>query len=221
MQNRNYKVDPLKFKTIETKEVSYVLGFLWADGYLNGIHIKTEIVSDDFVEIEPIFDNIGKWSKTHRKRKGMRPQSSICTGQNPLAQILTSYGFRNKSSKTPSVLLNKIPEELKKYWWRGYFDGDGCFYCNENKTIRQMVISSCYEQDWSHAVNLFEKLKIKNYKIKKTKQKNGHKNSRIRVCNIDGISKFGNYIYGKNYDHIGLSRKRNKFLETIIRKVKI
>lgn len=220
-RNKNYKIEPNQFKDIRSKEVSYILGFLWADGYLYADSIRMEIVSDDFTEIEPIFDCVGKWSKAHRNRKGLRPSSTFIAEQKPLYNILKSYGFETKSTDAPTILLDNIPEELKHYWWRGYFDGDGCFYCNKNKTLRQMVISSSYQQDWTHVINLSNKLEIENLKIKRIKHTKGHKSSRIRVCNIDGIKKFGNYIYGEKYDYMGLSRKRDKFLETIIRKVKV
>jgi hypothetical protein len=53
-------------------------------------------------------------------------------------------------------------------------------------------------------------LGIKNYKIKKYIKKNG-KSSIIRVCSVNDMTLFGEYIY-KDYDHIGFTRKYDNYI---------
>ena len=58
------------FKNLIDEEI-YILGFLWADGYLNGTGIKSnlqcEIIYSDFRMIESVFDKTGDWSRIYRK----------------------------------------------------------------------------------------------------------------------------------------------------------
>lgn len=61
------RVDPAQFITAITPESSYLLGLLWADGYLNrtktGFCIRLKLVEDDGLEIAPVFAKTGHWWK--------------------------------------------------------------------------------------------------------------------------------------------------------------
>jgi intein/homing endonuclease len=98
---------------------------------------------------------------------------------------------------------------LKKYFFRGYFDGDGSIYKYEKYYQVGLNITSTYEQDWGFIVDLFNELNIKP-KIKRTKYKNKdnktYNMSRVIIYNKIDIIKFCEYIY-QNYDFMGLKRK--------------
>lgn len=204
-------VNPIQFIYPNTKEVSYILGFLWADGYLNpsGYTISTEIISEDAIYLIPIFTKTGKWSITYRKRKHWKPQTKICSFGKDLYSFLLAMDYGTKT--IPTKILNLIPKNLHHYWWRGYFDGDGCFYYYKPQYLRQLSITSDYNQDWSFVENLSKTLGIKKYQIKQTVSKKGHKSSQFRITNKSDITKFGTYIY-KNYDELGFKRKYETYL---------
>lgn len=204
-------VNPIQFFYPKTKEVSYILGFLWADGYLNpsGYTIATEIISEDAINLIPIFTQTGKWNITYRQRKHWKPQTKICSFGKSLYSFLTSMDYYDKT--TPKQILNLIPKDLQHYWWRGYFDGDGCFYYNKKQYLRQLAITSDYDQDWTFVVKLSKSLGIKKHQIKQTISPKSYSSSQFRITNKSDITKFANYIY-QDYDGLGLKRKHDKYL---------
>lgn len=210
-------VDPSQFIKVTTPEAAYILGFLWADGYLGSNYsINSEIVADDAIVIEKIFLSTGKWGIYHRTRKNYRPQIKFNCTSKILHTYLNELGFNNKN-KCPNKLLKTIPKRLKHYWFRGYFDGDGCWYFYPKDYLRQCVISSKYNQNWKFMIELMQELKIQKYHINQIKSINKkgiqNKHSRIRLCNLDAIKKFGDYIYSG--DQFGLERKLDKFNDII------
>jgi hypothetical protein len=216
-RNKTIKINPSLFTKVNTPEAAYILGFLWADGFLGSHYtINTEIVSDDAIVIEKIFSSTGKWYIYKRKRDNYKPQTKFSCTNKPLYEYLIKLGFNNKN-KSPNKILKTIPKKLQHYWFRGYFDGDGCWYFYPKGYLRQCTIASKYSQNWEFMVQLMGVLKIKKYNINKTKRinKKGIENahSRIRFCNIDAIIKFGNYIYNGN--QFGLERKLKKFNDII------
>jgi hypothetical protein len=215
------KVSHQFFSNCSTKESAYLLGILWADGYLNCTSqhytIRLEIVARDAIKILPIFAESGNWLTQVRTRKNRKKQMRISTSQQPLYEFLKECDYENKSTVAPSNILSRIPKSLHNYWWRGYFDGDGCFYFNKKNKCRQLSIAGSFTQDWTECEILMQSLGIK-YTITRRKQhRKGktHFSSTIRITNKVDIIKFGEYLYGETYDNIGLARKYKKY--TLIR----
>ena len=209
-------------KTLEnlTDEEIYLFGFLWADGYLNAQNIKTNnyhnlqctIVYSDFLDIKQIFNKVGNWGeyiKQESIKDGVHRKKSIILtiSDTKWNTILCSFDFDKKSYVSPTKLLKKIPKNKHYLFYRGYVDGDGCFYITDK--AKHFFIGSTYNQDWSHIEILFKKLKIKRYKIKKYISKKGNKDSRIRVSSTDAVQKIAQYLYQDRLD-IGLKRKYEK-----------
>jgi hypothetical protein len=201
-------IDLNDFVRVVKPEISYVLGLLWADGHVKiPYEINLECVSDDMVFFEPIFNSIGKWCKYERER-GHRPQTKLYLSDKNLVKFLLDNDYGNKSHKSPTKIIDKIPKELRHYFFRGFLDGDGCFYHNPKQYAREVSFSGSYEQDWSDMLNLCEELEIKKHKVYRRKNKHGSQSS-FRITNKDGITKMGEYIYsGKQF---GLHRKLEKF----------
>lgn len=204
-------VNPDQFIKPTTPEVSYLLGLLWADGFLGSNYsINLEVVSEDAQEFSPIFQKTGKWSTFYRQRKNYKPQTKFTCSSKVMYEYFVSQGFDEKSDgKSPCDLIQYIPKHLQHYWFRGYLDGDGCFYFNAKQYLRQLVFSSCYEQDWTFVETLFDKLEIQKWKISNIKSK--HSCSRLRCTNKADIARLGEYVYQDEL--FGLTRKKNKFLE--------
>lgn len=188
---------------------TYILGFLWADGTLGFNHnISLEIISDDMNDIWQTFCYTGNWGKYTRLRKHWKSQTSAKVTDHILYKFLIDNGYAEK--KEPKI-LSLIPKELHYMWYRGYIDGDGCWYLNMNTYLRQFIISSEYNNDWSYIEKLFDSLNVK-YSISRTISKKGHQSSSIRSCGYNNICKIGNYLYQDNIG-IGLKRKYSKFLD--------
>jgi len=206
------KFDPTPFYTPDTPELSYMLGFIWGDGYLEypARRLRIVILREDMVELEPYFTKTGAWKFKDTQLKQRKPTRMAYIGCKELLTLLAKYDYNIKSGASACKILDKIPDNLKHYWWRGYFDADGWFNFKPHKKY-SFGIAGCFEQNWDFVIRLFEQLNIKFY-ISQRRRKNGN-SSEIHCTNYDGVLKFASFIY-QNYSNskMGLSRKYNKFL---------
>lgn len=199
-----------------TKESSYVLGLLWADGHIMKKSKLTSIslVSDDISDIKDVFLKTGNWRigtqfKKFFKGKEVNPQIKISTTTWGLYHILERYNYLRKSTVSPDDILSELPPNLRRYWFRGYLDGDGCIRFKDNKYMG-VVFAGSYNQDWNFLINLCKSLSIK-FLIEKFVVKLGGYSQFIIYKKYD-VLKFCKFIYD-DFDNIGLKRKYCKFLE--------
>lgn len=200
--------------------VSYMLGFLWADGHVNkrNFQVFLKIVSKDFDEIKDRWlatAQSWKYQILDRSHEGRQSQALVSIYHKIFHAFLVQCGYIFKSGDSADDILGVIPKNLRHYWWRGYFDGDGCFSVSRSRF--QLGISGCYDQDWT----FFDKLAIElnvTYGIdRRCNEKRGV--SAISIGNEASIRRFMEYIYqGESF---GLSRKRNNYREFLAYKEKI
>jgi hypothetical protein len=197
-----------------TKESAYTLGLLWADGYIEKGKYKyavtIECLSEDMEYFSTILSKTGSWSFYNRTRKNRKPITKAHTTNKIFNQFLISKGYKNKSYISPNEIVKIIPESLRSFFILGVIDGDGCFYFNQKRGLRQFTITGTLNQDWALFEEYFSKLSITYKIIRKENQKTGY--SQIRVTNRDNINKLGDFIYN---DNLGLPRKKSKYLEII------
>lgn len=213
---------------ITNAESAYVLGLLWADGYFGGKHknkyhdkfysIGIRISKDDLELTKHIFEKsiFNEWNKWKfydykNKNKSYKILLEAQLHSIDLCDIFLSFNFDKKSYISHEFVFNVIPENLHKYFIRGFIDGDGCFYIRKNKNGQSFSISSSVNQDWQFLQQyIYEKIKIDS-KIIKSKNKKG-KGSSLVIDKKNDIVKLGDYIYdGFNVDKIGFPRKHDKF----------
>jgi hypothetical protein len=207
----------LKTIIVDSQQKAYLLGLLWGDGYLNYhgnvCYPFLTLIKKDFEDILSLMNCFGEWKIRSRRRLLTHHQEIMeaylidaCFGL-----FLDINDFKYKSIMSPTKILQSIPDEYKSYWWRGYSDADGCFYMREPPdSIYQFSFAGTYEQDWSELEKLFIKLNI-HYTIQRTQRKNENKYSHIRITSKNEIKKWGDYLYNRVYDHIGLKRKYDKY----------
>jgi hypothetical protein len=196
----------------------YILGYIWGDGYIyNGGIGKTnsltlEIFKEDGLDIYDKMLSVINWNISYRKRNNRKEQICFTICNRILIEYLVSLDFHKKSYNYP-ILLDKLDFGMKRYFYLGLSDADGCFYYNKNQYCTQYTISSTFEQDWKHITYIFDYLNI-NYKIKKiekiNKDGNIHMCSLVLISNKEGVLKFGDYLYGDGF--IGLRRKYENYL---------
>jgi len=104
------------------QQKSYVLGFLWADGYIikpRGYIIETTIKTTDFNNLYKIFEKIGDWKQYHRDRKSKQTgkiyKSSVIRyiGKETY-NFLYEYDYKIKSDTQPLKILDFIPKKYHK-----------------------------------------------------------------------------------------------------------
>lgn len=196
---------PEVFENVNTKEAAYVMGILWADGWTqasNDYSINIKLVKDDFIELLPIFDKLGNWKRYDYYPKNRRPTIQLRLSGKQIVDIFNKLGYNTKSYSSANTVLSTIPDNLKKYWWRGYFDGDG--HIRSSHPYR-LEFSSAWNQDWS-----FLPLEYP-FKISITKSDKSSY-SKAKLCSKSEILKFGNMLWNE-WDEIGLSRKYNEFMK--------
>jgi hypothetical protein len=198
---------------LNNKYFCYILGLLWADGYISkDRRIGVTMLYDDLSTLSYIFDKISnKWKYLERERIDNRTGKlyhktlTIRINDKRLFQFLSDNDYNIKSKTSPDKIIEKLEHNNLKYFIRGYFDGDGNFYHKGN--IKQCSITSNYQQNWEFMQRILDNLNCRNY-LNLQKSKNGKK-SQIRITSKDFI-KFGNFIYE---DFFGLKRKYYKFVE--------
>ena len=216
-----FSVPAEQFYSPSTPQTSYLLGLIWADGYVKTLQkknkkspahrIEISMLSSDINELTNVFNSTGKWCFSHRQRDKRKPQTSVSTNNKPLVEFLEKNDFGIKTEMSADKILSKMPDKLKKYWFRGLSDGDGCFYVNEKNRQCQFSITSSLNQDWCYVETLLKELNI-TYSIQKIIRECGQHSS-IRITSKKGVSKFGDFIYnGYEIDNIGLKRKYLKYL---------
>ena len=213
------KINPEQFWSITKPEIAYFLGYFWADGNIiyqkirtsNSYAICMEIASEDANDIMPIMNNIGQWAINSRKRqKNWKETTTFSTNSKDIFEFMFAHDYKTKSFSEPTKILEKIPESLKPYWWRGYFDGDGSLYISEKGRSKCLQFSSTFNYKWIETIKLFKELLIDNQSIFEAESKLGHKSSKISLFSKDSIHKLISYLRKSN---LGLKRKTLKMEE--------
>lgn len=211
--NENCPVKKEQFINITTPEVAYILGFLWADGHICEESISFSNKEIDASFLREIFSLTGDWSCYRITSKKGSPQLNIITVNRELSSFLLEKNYGAKSNANGNAILEIIPEHLKHYWFRGLLDGDGHITTKHNYVAS---ICSSINQDWSHLIELANKLDC-GFRIDRvksiTKKNKLHQHSNFSFISFQNSIKFLDYIY-KNYekDKIGLPRKHDSYL---------
>jgi hypothetical protein len=115
------------FKTIDSKDKAYWLGFLYADGGIiecsnNSLRLSIELACKDENWLDRFLDTIhaDKECKTYRKSKRT---VRIDIYHEQFVRNLISNGCVPR--KSAIIELPELPHELLKAFVLGYFDGDG------------------------------------------------------------------------------------------------
>lgn len=193
------------FKSIDTEEKAYWLGFLYADGCVhnkpNGQKLISLVVKDKEV-IEKFIKSLnGNFEvKTYSENYGVYLTSQI------MFYDLCKLGCVPRKS-----LVLKFPiikSELRHHFIRGYFDGDGTVFTYKRKGKKKdyigIAIGMCGTKEMLHCIAINAPINLPT----KDKRKQGN----IWYSSMSGPNKvleFYNYLY--NNATIWLDRKKNKF----------
>ena len=187
-----------------TAESCYILGLIWADGYLGKNNtVSITCVREDLELLDCIFSRTGNWAIYYRyqNKENRKPQQTFTVSDRILFDFLVSKGYKEKSGGSAANILEFIPKVYHRYWWRGYFDGDGCIYTGKNY---KLFFTSTVKQDWSFVTNFFKQFNWK--EVRKETLKGSY--SRILLTRKSEILDMLSYIYeGFQKDRIGFSRK--------------
>jgi hypothetical protein len=209
-------VDASKFIHLNCKEACYILGLVWADGYLvnrgkNKYKISIEMKEEDLSLLLPVFEMFGKWNISKRVRPNRKPQLTLSISNKELYLFLELHGYCNKKISSTKILEN-MTEDLQRYWIRGFFDGDGCCYINKNLFLYQISFAGQYEQDWSFLQPLNNVIP---FTVTRRVQHEKSRSSFVRFQGKEKVSLFANFIYPDLIFDFGLQRKFNKLSQSL------
>ena len=137
------KYDVEYFKTIDTEEKAYWLGFIFADGSLHKdkqLTIELDIKDyDHIVKFESAIKR-NKIPYTYKRRRGNETVKAVVFGKE-FCGYLMQYGLHAKKAND-CVFPKNIPKYLIRHFIRGYFDGDGSIFMrSRDKKYRWSVLS--------------------------------------------------------------------------------
>lgn len=185
-----FLVDEKMFMSHIDEDTSYLLGLLWADGYLTVKRrkgaIKTcriilSLKQPDGEYVKKLLAHTGKWS-LWVNRSGKYPQDTFHCANTILCEFLERCDYLKKSYKSPFKILNVIPVKYHPYFYRGYLDGDGCIFVKNNDF--RIIFTSTIKQGWTFLESLCKSL--------------GCTFTISRVCRSNRNSKYSSFsLYGR------------------------
>ena len=127
-----------------------------------------------------------------------------------MVEDLESIGVTSNKSLTLNIDYSKIPDDLKRHFWRGWIDGDGSFGIYGKRKILSLTVTSSLtmcESTKSEILKIFPDMKIHIYQAIKCNEYT----KRFIITSQDDVFKFLEYIYSNS--NIYLERKYNNFLK--------
>lgn len=145
--HRKYFHDIDFFKTIDSEEKAYWLGFMYADGYI--VNNENHYGEDEFgiTLAEDSIDSLEKFKESIKatnpiryddsKGIGQRQVKLVCRSQKTVDDLIDKGVLKSKSLilKPPT----KVPKELIRHFIRGFFDGDGSLIRYQNKNCNHIA----------------------------------------------------------------------------------
>ena len=219
-----YKLNESFFENIDSEQKAYILGLLYADGYVGDEHfnnIVLQLKDREIIEqIAKLLDFTGEIRKS--KRGGFENSKEgyvLNFSSEKMANSLRNIGLYPNKSLTLNNIPN-IPESLLRHFIRGYFDGDGSIILSKNSSYHKVggIIKKYEYPSYTFMLlgtkEFIEKvvtiMNLSHYIITNTKTE---EIKCLRVC----AKRDAHYLYNYLYDNstIYLERKNSKWLKVL------
>ena len=215
--NREYMkdVDPLFFNKLDTKEKSYIVGFILGDGYISekldvslGLAIKDRKLIEDIDKYIPWECKIN-YDMTFNKKTRRFPRVRYGFRSRKMGQhLLKMYGKRLASERHTPI----VPKHYQKYLIAGFFDADGCVTWGYRKDRGRLWHKISFTASESILIGV-QKILLR-YDISSIiRPKKDENVSIIEFSNKKDIKKFYNLL---PQDGIRLDRKLEKLNKLIV-----
>lgn len=204
-----YRVNEEFFQTIDNQEKAYILGLLYADGYVGDNHFNNIVLGmkdkDIIYKVANLLEYDGEirlGNKGGFKNSGVNYILSISSEK--MASDLRRLGlYPNKS--TSMVEIPQLDTELYRHFIRGYFDGDGSILHSKTTSYHTVAgkkkkyeydkVNFCILGTDSFIMQIINILNLKYYSIRKTKC---NEIIEVRVCSNKEIKKLFKYFYDES-----------------------
>lgn len=159
-----YTVNENYFDTIDTEEKAYWLGFIVADGSIieeasNTKRLSVTLAGRDIHHLEALKVALGSNQPIETYTSSIEGYSSyemakLRINNTTLCDSLIAKGVLPKKS-TREHYPEGIPEELRRHYWRGFIDGDGCITIYETKGKQKLQLSAIGSEEMIIAFHSF------------------------------------------------------------------
>jgi hypothetical protein len=217
-ESLKYSCDKDFFKDIDTQIKAYWLGFILAEGWLSAQkdmrttpprlshRMGIELATIDIAHLSLFKKAIQSEAKiSQRTRKGKTKDINLCclrVGDAKFCENLAKHtGIGNKSRK---IKMPGLSAELKRHLVRGFFDGEGSVYIQENGRQRTVSITSNAKSFLEEIATQLD-FPVKIYPYKTTDC------FKLSISKQELLAKFYNFLYRDAA--VYLPRKRLKFEE--------
>lgn len=221
LKNR-YILDENYFDCIDTESKAYILGFIYADGFVGDEKFNNIVIAVNDLEILEFIAKEFKFTGNIRKTKKGGFENSKCGyslnfSSKIMASRLREIGLYPNKSLTIDT-LPQIDKKLVRHFIRGYFDGDGSIVLSHNTSyykaidgvIKYIYPSYCFMILGTKGFleEIIKEAEFNYAKIHNTKSE------KIKCIKINAKKEFNN-IFKYLYDNstIKLQRKYNKWNE--------
>lgn len=221
LKNR-YILDENYFDCIDTESKAYILGFIYADGFVGDEKFNNIVIAVNDLEILEFIAKEFKFTGNIRKTKKGGFENSKCGyslnfSSKIMASRLREIGLYPNKSLTIDT-LPQIDKKLVRHFIRGYFDGDGSIVLSHNTSYYKAIdgvikyIYPTYCFMILGTKGFLEEI-IKGAEFNYAKIHNT-KSEKIKCIKINAKKEFNN-IFKYLYDNstIKLQRKYNKWNE--------
>lgn len=144
---RQFRCNDTFFNVIDSEIKAYLLGFLYADGYITSDGRIGILLNQKDVEI---LELIKKFIAPNSEIKYVNyqnfkrnPQVKIRFKSKILYKKLQDFGFTTDKTHTHCNIISKIPQEFKKHFIRGYTDGDGSIRFDRQNNWYKVGVTWC------------------------------------------------------------------------------
>lgn len=203
---RRYHVNDDYFKNF-TSNMAYVLGFWYADGYMNKEHSIFSITQhkNDSYLLEKILIDM---DSDYPVKKHCNNNLMFKITSPEIIKDIENIG--GHVSKTFTIEFPKIPNEYLHDFIRGLWDGDGCITYQKNE---KCYVSSFVSASKSFAYDLLDILRkeIKDFKG----SVHFYNNIYMISCGVNDSRRLRDYMYKDiTNDSLYLKRKYDKFVDS-------
>jgi DNA-binding CsgD family transcriptional regulator len=208
--NKTYDADKEFFKTIDTPEKAYWLGFCYADLYVfMPYSVQLMLGKKDIQHLEKFKQSLHAEHPikpkivTHKNGKQYL-EYRICIGSKEMVFDLIDKGCIQCKGDIIDFPPPNVPTELLPFFVTGYFDGDGSIFCdNKDKAWRTEI--AC---NYQFGIHLQEYL-MKNCNLNKTKLQEEPGVWKICYGGNFQAARIGHFLYDNTV--ICLDRKKKEF----------
>lgn len=201
-----------QFFEIPSHDLYYVMGVIASDGNI-GENGSISLQMNDEDVIRYVAEKMEYTNKVSKSERDGVATFRIKFTSHKAAGMLASYGIVSRKTTTLEPPLG-MPEQYIPDFIRGVFDGDGTISLSRAGSSRfrvGIVGASRVFMEWIKEV---VDMAI-DHDVKMTEDRRGNTVYMYYFGTPDRIHKFGNYIYGTDFEKFGMGRKKERFIRNI------